>query len=87
VIRVTVDFGYDVHTISISEAAFAQIQAGKPVTIQGQGFPVEGTTEQDHWTFNESVPGAIHVSTDEGRDVFEGHLGDAEVAIQGDREG
>jgi hypothetical protein len=84
---VTVDYGFDLHTISISEAAFAQIQTGKLVTVQGQGFPVEGTTEQDRWTFNESVPGAIYVSTDEGRDVFEGHLGDAEVAVQGLEEG
>jgi len=82
-----VDYGYDLHSISIMEAVFAKILAGKPVTVQGQGFLVEGTTEQDYWTFNENVPGFIYVSTDEGRDVFEGNLGDAEVAIQGDREG
>lgn len=81
------DFGYDVHAISISAVTFAQIQTGKPVTVQGQGFPVEGTTEQDYWTFNEGVPGAIYVSTDEGRDVFEGNLRDAEVAVQGLEEG
>ncbi len=81
------DYGYDLHTIRISEAAFAQIQSGKPVTVQGQGFPVEGTTEQDHWSFNESVPGAIYVSTDEGREVFVGNLRDAEVAVQGIEEG
>ncbi len=81
------DYGYDLHTIRILEAAFARIQTGKPVTVQGQGFPVEGTTEQDYWTFNEGVRGAIYVSTDEGRDVFEGNLRDAEVAVQGLEEG
>jgi len=42
-----VNYGYDVHAISISEATFAQIQTGMPVTVQGQGFPVEGVMEQD----------------------------------------
>ena len=78
----TVDYGYDVHAISIAEATFAQIQTGMPVTLQGQGFPVEGVMEQDEWAFNCGAPGAIHVFTDTGRDVFEGSLGDAEVAVQ-----
>jgi len=43
----SVNYGYDVHAISISEATFAQIQTGMPVTVQGQGFPVEGVMEQD----------------------------------------
>jgi hypothetical protein len=77
-----VDFGYDVHAISISEATLAQIQAGLPVIVQGQGFPVEGFMEQDEWAFNQGTVGAVHVSTDTGREVFEGNLGDAEVAVQ-----
>lgn len=82
-IRVTVDNGYDLHTISIAEATFGQIHAGKPVTLQGQGFPVEGVMEQDHWAFNYGTVGAVHVSTDTGREVFEGNLGDAEMAVSG----
>ncbi len=77
-----VDFGYDVHAISISEATFAQIQAGLPVIVEGQGFPVEGVMEVDDWAFNYGTVGAVHVSTDTGREVFEGNLGDAEVAVQ-----
>ena len=78
----TVDFGYDLHRISISETVFAQIQAGQAVTIEGQGFPVEGVMEQDEWAFNCGAEGAIHVSTVEGRDVFEGNLGDAGVDVR-----
>lgn len=81
-IRVTVDYGYDLHGISLSEAAFAQIQAGMPLTIQGQGFPVEGVMEQDEWSFNCGAFGAVRVMTDTGRDVFEGGLGNAEVAVR-----
>ena len=83
-VRVTVDYGYDVHSISITEAVFAQIQAGQPVVIEGQGFPVEGVMEQDLWEFNYGAVGAVHVMTDEGREVFEGGVVDAEVAVHGE---
>lgn len=78
----SVDFGYDVHAISISEAVFTKIQTGKPVTVQGQGFPVEGVMELDDWAFNFCAIGAVHVTTDTGRDVFEGNIGDAEVDVR-----
>ncbi len=57
------------------------------MTIQGQGFPVEGVLESDEWAFNFGAPGTIYVSTDTGREVFEGNLGDAGVAVQGLEEG
>ena len=60
-IFVTVDNGYDVHTISISETTFTQIQTGHPVVVAGQGFPVEGVMEQDEWAFNYGAVGAVHV--------------------------
>lgn len=80
-VRVTVDYGYDLHIISITDAIFAKIQAGQPVVVEGQGFPVEGVMEQDQWVFNCGAVGAVQVMTDEGREVFEGDLGDAEVAV------
>ncbi|WP_257306531.1 hypothetical protein [Geothrix campi] len=83
-IRVTVDYGFDLHTISISEAVFAQILTGLPVIVQGQGFPVEGVMEDDHWAFNYDDLGSVHVSTVEGREVFEGNIADAEVEVRGE---
>jgi hypothetical protein len=79
---VTVNYGFDLHSISITEAVFAQIQAGLPVIVEGQGFPVEGVMELDQWAFNYGAVGAVHVTTDTGRDVFEGNLGDAEVDVR-----
>lgn len=78
----TVNYGFDLHSISITEAVFAQIQAGLPVIVEGQGFPVEGVMELDQWAFNYGAVGAVHVTTDTGRDVFEGNLGDAEVDVR-----
>ena len=80
----TVDNGYDLHGISLSEVAFAQIQAGMPVTLQGQGFPVEGVMEEDEWFFNHGALGAVCVVTDTGRDVFAGGLWDAEATVHRD---
>ena len=83
-IRVTVDYGFDLHTIRIAEATLAQIQAGYPRAIEGQGFSVEGVMEQDQWAFNYGDLGDVRVSTDTGRDVFEGNLGDTEVTVHRD---
>ena len=82
-IRLTVDFGNDLHTIIISETMWGQIERGKPVVVEGQGFPVEGVIEPERWAFNHGTVGAVYGSTDEGREVFEGYLGDAEVAVKG----
>ncbi|WP_243316701.1 hypothetical protein [Geothrix paludis] len=78
------DYGYDLHTISITDAIFAKIQAGQPVVVEGQGFPVEGAWERDQWAFNQGALGAVHVMTDTGREVFEGSLGGAEVDVEYD---
>lgn len=81
--RVVVDYGYDLHTLVLPRLTLAKIQAGEPMVVEGQGFPVEGELEQDHWTFNYGALGALHISTDTGREVFEGNLGDAEVGVSG----
>jgi hypothetical protein len=72
-----------VHTIIIPEATFAEIRAGHPLLVEGQGFPVEGFMEQDEWAFNYITVGAVHVSTDTGREVLSGKFGDAEVEVLG----
>lgn len=74
--------GYDHHSLTLSGRTLARILAGTAMTLKGQGFPVEGFMEQDRWTFNQGTVGAVHVSTDEGREVFEGSLGDAEVTVR-----
>ncbi len=85
--KVFVDNGFDQHSLVISVRTLARIQAGKPVILRGQGFPVEGVMERDHWCFNSRAFGSVQVVTDQGRDVFEGNLRDAEVAVVGPPEG
>lgn len=85
--QVVVFNGYDQHGLTLSGRTLTRILAGKPVAIRGQGFPVEGVLEWDSWTFNHLVPGRIHIFTDTGREVFEGNLRDAEVAVVGPTRG
>lgn len=73
--------GYDHHSLILSGRTLARIQAGRPVTIKGQGFPVEGASEPDLWSFNFGTMGVVVVTTDTGREVFTGSLGDAEVLV------
>ena len=81
-ICITVDYGYDIHNIIFSGRTYNHILAGKTLTINGQGFPVDGFTEQDIWIFNEEHPGSLSIITVEHRDVFSGDISDAEVEIE-----
>lgn len=76
------DYGYDTHSLVLSLRTFRRIQAGALLTLRGQGFFVEDVKEADSWIFNATVPGSIHVDTDEGREVFDGSFGDEEVWVE-----
>lgn len=84
-VTVTVDYSYDVHSITFSKRTWDRIDRGFPISIKGQGFNVEGLVEQDVWTFNDQTRGArvVEVTTDEGREVFCGSLDDEEVSVVG----
>lgn len=75
-VTVTVDYGHDVHSITFSGRTWARIEAGKPVTIKGQGFHWEGCPDQDYWQFNQDAPGSLCIYTHDGGDVFIGHRDD-----------
>jgi len=82
-VTVTVDYSYDVHSITFSKRTWGLIDRGFPINIKGQGFNVEGLVEQDLWTFNDLTRGAraVEVTIDEGREIFCGSLDDHEVSV------
>lgn len=80
--RITVNYSFDFHSVLLSPRTLRRILAGAVLTLRGQGFFVEGVKEKDSWSFNATSPGSIRVETDEGREVFEGHLGDDEVWVE-----
>ena len=80
-VTVTVDYGYDVHTVELSGRTYTRVLTNQPLTIKGQGFQWEGEPDQDHWHFNEEQPGSILIDTDGGADIYSGYLEDDEVDV------
>ena len=85
-VKITVDYGYDIHSIEFSGRTYNRIASGKEVTIRGQGFYWDESLEQDYWQFNVSKQGvneqgALYVYTADGGEVFIGNLNDGEVVV------
>ena len=82
-VTITVDFGYDIHSLTISHRTYMRILKGVSLTLKGQGFYCEGEREQDYWAFNETDPGSLWVYTEEGRDIINDELSASWVYDQG----
>ena len=78
-VRLTVNYGYDVHSVEVSASTLLQIQGGEAVTVQGQGFSVEGEFSQDEWVFNLLQRGALQVTAEGGFDIFSGAINNITV--------
>jgi hypothetical protein len=66
VVRVTIDYGYDIHSVEMSDVTYAAIKSGQKMTVEGQGFVHEEDGElSDHWVFNET-PGDIYFWLENG---------------------
>lgn len=75
-ITLTVDYGYDTHSIDISIDLFKKIKSGLSIELKGAGFHIEGEITQDFWKFND---GSVHVLCDNGFEIFSGSIDDIEV--------
>jgi hypothetical protein len=52
-ITITLNYGYDIHSIEVDRATYERIKAGEKVTMDGQGFSDEEDGWMvDHWVFN-----------------------------------
>lgn len=70
IITLTIDYGYDIHSIEMDKETYAEINAGKLVEIDGQGFNHEedgGVT--DHWVFNRE-PKQVYFWLDNGAEFY-----------------
>jgi hypothetical protein len=79
-VRLTVNYGYDIHSVEVPASTWLQIQGGEAVTVQGQGFSVEGELSQDEWAFNVHRRSSLQVTAVGARDIFDGVLADISVA-------
>jgi hypothetical protein len=71
-VRIAVRCGNGVHSITVSQKAFAEIRGGKEITLQGDGFASEEGTVADYWEFNSDTVGSVKVYCDNGRQLFRG---------------
>jgi hypothetical protein len=69
-VRMTVRCGNGVHSITVSQKAFAEIRGGKELTLQGDGFATEEGIVPDYWEFNADSHGSVKVYCDDGRQLF-----------------
>jgi hypothetical protein len=78
-VRLTVNYGYDIHSVEVPASTWLQIQGGEAVSVQGQGFSVEGEFSQDEWAFNVRGRGSLQVTAEGAFDIFDGAVGDLTV--------
>ena len=71
--RITISYGYDIHSLVLPTIDFEKIKSGASMNIDGQGFSIEGEVSQDTWSFKNK---AISVTCENGFDVFQGALDD-----------
>jgi hypothetical protein len=70
--KITIDYGYDIHSIKVSESVHDRIKKGEIVEIEGQGFSHEAEGEcVDHWVFNRP-PGFVYFWLDNGAEFYAG---------------
>ena len=71
-VRITVRCGNGVHSITVSQKAFAEIRGGKEITLQGDGLATEEIIVPDYWEFNADSIGSVRVYCHNGRQLFRG---------------
>ena len=79
-ITLTVNYGYDIHSVEASRNDWERALSGEQVSFGGQGFYVEGVREDDYWSFNYPSPGDLKVGGEDGRQIFVGSLSDILVS-------
>jgi proline racemase len=73
-VKVTINYGYDIHSIVMSQRSWDRIAKGEAVTMNGQGFFIQGVESEDVWTYNSPEAGALSVDAEDGHQIFIGHM-------------
>ena len=77
--RITVNYGYDIHSVTVTAKIVDQIQRGEAVTVRGKGFYIEGEKTKDIWSFNCTGPNALEVEGEDGYQIFVGEVTSATI--------
>lgn len=77
---VSVTWGYERHSITLTRDDWQAVQAGQPLRLAGPGYHYDGEFCQDHWLFNTEAPGSLIVGYGDDYGVgFDGTLEEADI--------
>jgi len=78
--EITVEWGYELHSIKLTPRDWSLVKSGKPLNIRGIGYHYEGEFFWDYWSFSGGLGGSLIVSYgDDGGVGFNGKLSVAEI--------
>ena len=85
-VTVTVEWGYEEHSLTLTDKEWSTIKNGDLLLIKGEGYHYEGEFFQDYWKFGGGLDGSLVVTycVDGGGDIdagtgFDGSLADATI--------
>jgi hypothetical protein len=82
---VSVEWGYDEHSITLTPEDWAKVKEGKKLTIRGDGYNYERNCFWDYWDFKGGLDGLLCVRYSDESDEndsgvgFTGSLYNAEI--------
>lgn len=78
---ISVEWGCEMHSITLTARNWTRIKAGKSLNIRGRGYGYEGQFFWDYWFFGGGLEGALTVTYgDEGGQGFSERLSDAIIS-------
>lgn len=79
-VRVTVEWGYEQHSLLLTPQQWSQVVSGSPLSVVGPGYAYEGEFFQDYWSFAGGMQGDLIVTYGhDGGSGFDGKLEDAAI--------
>lgn len=83
-VTVSVEWGYDDHSITISVSDWQRIVDGHKTEIRGEGYCYEGEFFQDYWAFGGGIEGPVIVTYEGGGTGFQGDLTECRIEDEED---
>jgi hypothetical protein len=78
--KITVEWGYELHSIRLTPHNWRLVKSGKPLNIRGKGYRYDGEFFWDYWRFSGGLDGALTVAYGDGGGVgFVGKLSGAKI--------